>query len=59
MRRRIETPEPLTLAEFIKSKLVDYENANKNVTLSTLTEGIWQEYVKGETWNCTRLGSAL
>ena len=56
-RRRTQNPKPLTLGEFIKSKIVDYEAAGKEITLGTLIDGIWQEYTKGETWNCVRIGS--
>lgn len=56
-RRRTQNPKPLTLCEFIKSKLVDYEASGKEVVLGTLENGIWQEYTKGETWNCLRIGS--
>ena len=55
-RTRTRTPKPLTLGEFIKSKLIDYEAANEGVALGTLTDGIWQEYTQGETWNYIRVG---
>ena len=56
-RRSTQNPKPLTLCEFVKSKIVDYEAAGKEVTLGTLENGIWQEYEKGESWNCLRIGS--
>lgn len=56
MKRRIQTPTPLTLGEFIKSKIIDYENTDE-VTLGTLENGVWQEYQHGEYWDTIRVGS--
>ena len=54
--RSIENPTSMTLGEFIKSKIRDYENTN-DVTLGTLEDGVWQEYQKGEHWDTLRVGS--
>lgn len=56
-RRRTQTPKPLNFFEFIKSKIVDFEAAGKEVTLGALENGVWQEYQQGEQWNCVRIGS--
>jgi hypothetical protein len=56
MKRRIQNPIPLTLGEFIKSKIHDYENTD-DVTLGTLDNGVWQEYQTGEYWDTIRIGS--
>ena len=53
-RNRIAQAEPLTLAEFLRGSFEEIERMGGNVTLGTLTEGIWQEYVRGENWNVVR-----
>ena len=53
-RQRIAKAEPVTFREFLKSSFEDIERIGGEVTLGTLTEGIWQEYVRGEYWNVVR-----
>ena len=54
MRRRTATPKPINFSEFLKSTITDF---GENATIGTLNDGIWQEYVRGETWNTVRIGS--
>jgi hypothetical protein len=56
-RRNTQLPKQLTLCEFIKSKLVDLETEYGTITLGTLINGVWQEYIKGEEWDTVRCGS--
>jgi hypothetical protein len=53
-RQRIASAEPVTFAEFLKDSFADIEARGGEVTLGTITEGVWQEYVPGEHWNCVR-----
>lgn len=55
MKRKIQEAKPLTLGEFVISKVRELEN--KNPALGTLTDGIWQESLKGEAWDTIRTGS--
>ena len=56
MRRRTETPKPMNFSEFLKSTIADFK---ENVTLGTPSDGIWQEYIRGENWNTVRIGSVF
>lgn len=53
-RQRISEAEPETFANFLKGSFADIESRGGEVTLGTLTEGVWQEYVRGESWNVVR-----
>jgi hypothetical protein len=53
-RNRIAESEPVTFAEFLRGSFEDIESRGGEVTLGTLTEGIWQEYIPGEYWNVVR-----
>ena len=53
-RQRIAQAEPVTFAEFLKDSFADIEQRGGQVTLGTLVDGIWQEYIKGECWNVVR-----
>lgn len=53
-RQRIAQAEPMTFEEFLKGSFSDIEQRGGEVTLGTLTEGVWQEYVRGEYWNVVR-----
>jgi len=53
-RQRISEAEPETFANFLKGSFADIESRGGEVTLGTLTEGVWQEYVRGEHWNVVR-----
>jgi predicted ArsR family transcriptional regulator len=53
-RQRIAQAEPETFAEFLKDSFKDIERIGGEVTLGTLTEGVWQEYIMGEHWNVVR-----
>ena len=44
-RQRISEAEPETFANFLKGSFADIESRGGEVTLGTLTEGVWQEYV--------------
>ena len=55
MRKAIQTPKPMTLGEFIISKVREFEHRG-NVTLGTMTEGVWQEVEPGECWDTLRTG---
>ena len=53
-RQRIASAEPVTFEEFLKDSFADIEQKGGEVTLGTLIDGIWQEYIKGESWNVVR-----
>jgi predicted ArsR family transcriptional regulator len=53
-RNRIAESEPTTFAEFLRGSLEDIEQRGGEVTLGTLIDGIWQEYIPGESWNIVR-----
>ena len=53
-RQRIAEAEPVTFAEFLRGSFEDIESRGGEVTLGTLTEGVWQKYIKGEQWNIVR-----
>ncbi len=53
-RQRIAESEPISFPEFMKDSFTDIEQKGGEVTLGTLTEGVWQEYVRGESWNVVR-----
>ena len=53
-RQRIAQAEPVTFAEFLKDSFTYIEQRSGEVTLGTLTEGVWQEYMRGESWNVVR-----
>jgi hypothetical protein len=53
-RQRIAYAEPVTFEEFLKGSFSDIEQRGGEVTLGTLTEDVWQEYVRGEYWNVVR-----
>lgn len=55
MKRKIQEAKPLTFGEFVISKVNDLETLTP--TLGTLTDGIWQESLKGEGWDTIRTGS--
>lgn len=55
-RQRITEAEPVTFAEFMRGSFEDIESRGGEVTLGTLTEGVWQEYIPGEYWNVVRAG---
>lgn len=57
MKRKIQNAKPLTLGEFIISKVKDFETLKLNPILGTLIDGIWQETLQGEAWNTIRTGS--
>ena len=44
----------MTFAEFLKGSFADIEQRGGEVTLGTLTDGVWQEYIPGECWNVVR-----
>jgi hypothetical protein len=53
-RQRIAQAEPISFSEFLKESFEDIESRGGEVTLGTLTEGVWQEYIPGECWNVVR-----
>lgn len=53
-RQRIAEAEPISFGEFLRSSFEDIERIGGEVTLGTLTEGVWQEYIPGEYWNVVR-----
>jgi len=55
MKRKIQEAKPLTLGEFVISKVRELETLNP--ILGTLTDGIWQESIEGDGWNTIRTGS--
>jgi hypothetical protein len=53
-RNKIAESEPVTFAEFMRGSFEDIEQRGGEVTLGTLIDGIWQEYIPGEYWNIVR-----
>jgi hypothetical protein len=53
-RQRIAQAEPISFSEFLKESFEDIESRGGEVTLGTLTEGVWQEYIRGEQWHVIR-----
>ena len=53
-KHRIAHAEPVTFAEFLRGSFEEIERMGGEVTLGTLTDGIWQEYIRGEAWNVVR-----
>jgi predicted ArsR family transcriptional regulator len=53
-KQKIAQAEPVTFAEFLKDSFADIEQQGGEVTLGTLIDGIWQEYIRGESWNVVR-----
>lgn len=44
----------MAFGEFLKGSFSDIEQRGGEVTLGHVTDGIWQEYIRGESWNIVR-----
>jgi hypothetical protein len=53
-RNRIAEAEPVTFGEFLRGSFNDIEKQGGEVTLRHVTDGVWQEYIRGEQWNVVR-----
>jgi hypothetical protein len=53
-RQRIAESEPVTFGEFLRGSFQDIEQRGGEVTLGHVTDGVWQEYIRGEQWNVVR-----
>ena len=52
--QRIAEAEHVTFSEFLIGSFEDIEERGGEVTLGTMTDGVWQEYIRGEHWNIVR-----
>jgi hypothetical protein len=55
--RRTEMPEQLTELEFVKSKIVEWEQTGKEVTLGRFEQNAWTPYEDGEVPNAFLIGA--
>lgn len=53
-RNRIAEAEPISFGEFLRGSFEDIEKIGGIVTLGMIHDGIWQEYIRGESWNVVR-----
>jgi hypothetical protein len=53
-RQRITEAEPVTFPEFLRGSFEGIEQQNGIITLGSLQDGIWQEYIRGESWNVVK-----
>jgi hypothetical protein len=53
-RQRTAQAEPISFSEFLKESFDDIESRGGEVTLGLITDGVWQEYIRGECWNVVR-----
>ena len=57
--RRTEMPKQLTEFDFVKSKIVEWEQNGKDVTMGTFQDGAFTSYEAGEVPNAFLIGSIL
>jgi hypothetical protein len=55
--RKTEMPKQLTELEFVKSKIVEWEQTGKEVTMGTLQDGAFTPYENGDCLNAFLVGS--
>ena len=55
--RRTEMPEQMTEFEFIKSKITEWEQTGKDVTMGTFEENVFTPYENGDCPNSFLIGS--
>jgi hypothetical protein len=57
--RRTEMPKQLTEFDFVKSKIVEWEQNGKDVTMGTFQDRAFTSYEAGEVPNAFLIGSIL
>jgi hypothetical protein len=57
MIRRTEMPKQMTELEFVKSKIVEWEQNGKDVTMGTFQDGAFTSYEDGDVPNAFLIGS--
>jgi hypothetical protein len=57
--RRTEMPKQLTEFDFVKSKIVEWEQNGKDVTMGTFQDGAFTPYEAGDVPNAFLIGSIL
>jgi hypothetical protein len=57
--RRTEMPKQLTEFDFVKSKIVEWEQNGKDVTMGTFQDGAFTPYEVGDVPNAFLIGSIL
>ena len=55
--RKTEMPKQLTELEFIKSKITEWEQTGKEVTMGTFQDGAFTPYEAGDVPNAFLIGS--
>jgi len=55
--RKTEMPKQLTELEFLKSKITEWEQSGKDVTMGTVDENIFTPYENGDVPNAFLIGS--
>jgi hypothetical protein len=59
MVRRTEMPKQLTEFDFVKSKINEWEQNGKDVTMGTFQDGAFTPYEAGDVPNAFLIGSIL
>jgi hypothetical protein len=54
---KTEMPKLLTKVEFIKSKIVEWEQTGKDVTMGTFEENVFTPYENGDVTNAFLIGA--
>ena len=57
--RRTEMPKQLTEFDFVKSKIVEWEQNGKDATMGTFQDGAFTPYEAGDIPNAFLIGSIL
>jgi hypothetical protein len=57
--RKTEMPKQMTELEFIKSKIVEWEQSSKDVTMGTFEENVFTPYENRDVPNAFLVGSIL
>ena len=57
--RRTEMPKQLTEFDFVKSKIVEWEQNGKDATMATFQDGAFTSYEAGDCPNAFLIGSIL
>jgi hypothetical protein len=55
--RKTEIPETLTELEFVKSKITEWEQSGKDVTMGTYQDNVFTPYEAGDVPNAFLIGS--
>ena len=57
--RQTEMPKIMTEFEFVKSKIIEWEQTGKDVTMGTFEDGAFTSYEDGDVPNSFLIGSIL